>query len=250
MKILIIEDELPAARRMERMILKEEPSWEIEKIIDSVELAVLYFESKPSIDLIFMDIQLADGSSFDIFEQISINAPIIFATAYDEYAIKAFKVDGLDYLLKPIESDDLARAIKKFKKSKYTGQLDYSNLLQLITNKEKTYKERFLVKKGDELKFIETKQIAHLHADTGYVTLTTHKGDRFLIDYTLDTLRDQLPPKYFFQINRQFIVNIQSINVINTWFNNRLKLKLAPSVEDDVTVSRERVKDFKQWLDS
>ena len=250
MKILIIEDELPAARRLERMVLEVEPDWEIIQIIDSVELAIQYLEGNASIDLIFMDIQLADGYSFDIFEQVKIKVPVIFATAYDEYAVKAFKVNGLDYLLKPIESDDLERALAKFNKNKQTVQLDYSQLMQLMTNKEKTYKERFLVKKGDELKFVETQQIAHLHADTGYVTLTTHQGDRFLLDYTLDHLKEQLPPKQFFQINRQFIVNIQSISVINTWFNNRLKLKLTPRVDEEVTVSRERVKDFKRWLDS
>lgn len=250
MQILIIEDELPAARRMERMILEQEPNWTIAAIIDSVELAVQYLQNSPAIDLIFMDIQLADGSSFDVFEQVNITAPVIFATAYDEYAVQAFKVNGLDYLLKPIESDDLARAIDKFKKSNHAVQLDYSQLVQLMTGKEKTYKERFLVKKGDQLKFIETADIAHLQSDSGYVTLITHNGDRFLIDYTLDTLREQLPPKHFFQINRQFIVNIKSISVINTWFNNRLKLKLAPTVEEEVTVSRDRVKDFKNWLDS
>lgn len=250
MKILIIEDELPAARRMERMILKEAPSWEIAKIIDSVELVVEYLKQKPVIDLIFMDIQLADGYSFDIFEQVDIQVPVIFATAYDEYAVQAFKVNGLDYLLKPIESDDLARAIDKFKKSRNTVQLDYSQLLQVMTDKEKTYKERFLVKKGDQLKFVETASIAHFQSDSGYVNLTTHEGDCFLIDYPLDTLKEQLPPKQFFQINRQFIVNIKSINVINTWFNNRLKLKLQPGIEEDVVVSRERVKEFKKWLDS
>ncbi len=250
MKILIIEDELPAARRMERMILKEEPSWEVAKIIDSVEFAVDYLKKKPEIDLIFMDIQLADGYSFDIFEQVDIQIPVIFATAYDEYAIQAFKVNGLDYLLKPIESDDLARAIDKFKNTKNAVRLDYSQLLQLMTNKEKTYKERFLVKKGEQLIFIETASIAHLQSDSGYVNLTTHEGDRFLIDYTLDTLKEKLPPKQFFQINRQFIVNIKSISVINTWFNNRLKLKLKPEIAAEVTVSRERVKDFKKWLDS
>lgn len=248
MEILIIEDELPAARRMERMILKEEPSWTINRIIDSLETAVGYLKTKPKVDLIFMDIQLADGYSFEIFEQVDVQVPVIFATAYDEYAVQAFKVNGLDYLLKPIEKEELCRAITKFKEYSFTNKLDYSELLTLIKAKEATIKERFLVKKGDELKFIETKDIAYFQSDTGYVNITTHQGERFLIDFTLDYLRDQLSVQYFFQINRQFIVNVKSISVINTWFNNRLKLKLTPSVDTDVVVSRDRVKAFKVWL--
>lgn len=250
MRVLIIEDELPAARRLERMILREEPSWRIVDIIDSVEGAVDFLQDDSRADLIFMDIQLADGYSFDIFEQVNIGIPVIFATAYDEYAVKAFKVNGLDYLLKPIERRELTRAIDKFKKSNYAGGIDYSMLVSLLRDDQKQYKERFLVKKGDEMKFVETKNIAYLQADSGYVNLTTHKADQFLLDSTLDRLKDQLPPKQFFQISRQFIVNIDAISIISTWFNSRLKLKLKPLIEEDVVVSRERVKEFKKWVDS
>lgn len=250
MRVLIIEDELPAARRLERMILKEEPNWNIVDIIDSVEGAVDFLQDDSRADLIFMDIQLADGYSFDIFERVNIGIPVIFATAYDEFAVKAFKVNGLDYLLKPIERREIRRAIDKFKQSNFSGEIDYSTLVALLKDDKKQYKERFLVKKGDEMKFVETKNIAYLQADSGYVNLTTHQADHFLLDNTLDKLKDQLPPKQFFQISRQFIVNIESISIISTWFNSRLKLKLRPLVEEDVVVSRERVKDFKKWLDS
>ncbi len=250
MRILIIEDELPAARRLERMILKEEPDWRIVDVIDSIEGAVDFLQDDSRADLVFMDIQLADGYSFDIFERVNIDIPVIFATAYDEFAVKAFKVNGLDYLLKPIEKKELRRAIDKFKQANYAGNIDYSKLVDLLRDDKKQYKERFLVKKGNEMKFIETKNIAYFQADSGYVNLTTHQADHFLLDSTLDSLKDQLPPKQFFQISRQFIVNIDAISIISTWFNSRLKLKLRPLIEEDVVVSRERVKEFKKWLDS
>lgn len=259
LQILIIEDELPAAKRLQQLIAKAEPEWRIIEVIDSIEDAVLWLKNQPKPDLIFMDIQLADGFSFEIFEQIQIESPVVFATAFNEYAIKAFQVNGLDYLLKPIEETELHRAIKKFKKQYNTSPtqetsgnpaLDYSQLALLLKNVNTTaYKERFLIKIGEQMKFVKVEDIAYFRSEDGYVFIITHRNDRFLIDDSLEQINPKLKPTLFFQINRKLILNINAIDKISAYFNSRLKLQLLPNTKDDVIVSRERVKNFKGWLD-
>ena len=258
-QILIIEDEIPAAKRLQQLIAKAEPEWITIDVIDSIDDAVLWLKSKPKPDLIFMDIQLADGFSFEIFEQIQVESPVIFATAFNEYAIKAFQVNGLDYLLKPIEEAELYRAIEKFKKQYDTSlaqkdpdnlALDYSQLALLLKNvNTPVYKERFLIKIGEQMKFVKVEDIAYFLSEDGYVFIITHRNDRFLIDDSLEQISAKLKPTLFFKINRKLILNINAIDKISVYFNSRLKLQLKPITKDEVIVSRERVKGFKGWLD-
>jgi DNA-binding LytR/AlgR family response regulator len=250
MKILIIEDELPAANRLQQLMQSLEPDWEVIKVIDSIEDTVIWLKEHSKPDLIFMDIQLADGFSFEIFEQIEVESPVIFATAFNEYAINAFKVNGLDYLLKPIETNELERAIGKFKTYFNTPAFDYSHLSELLKkNDTQTYKERFLIKMGEQMKFIQVKDIAYFLSEDGYVFIVSDKNDRFILDDPLEQIIKKLNPGTFFQINRKMILHIDSIQKINTYFNSRLKLELAPDPKTEVIVSRERAKGFKQWLD-
>ena len=248
-QILIIEDELPAAKRLQQLIAKTAPTGEIIDIIDSIEDAVVWLKNNPTPDLIFMDIQLADGFSFEIFEQVKIESPVIFATAFNNYAIKAFQVNGLDYLLKPIEEAELQRAIIKFKQQQ-SQHIDYSQLSQILKNTAtQNYKERFLIKISEQMKFVKVEDIAYFLSEDGYVFIITHKNDRFLLDAPLEQINPKLSPTLFFQINRKLILNINAIGKISTYFNSRLKLQLVPPTKEEVIVSRERVKNFKAWLD-
>lgn len=251
MNILIIEDELPAAKRLSNLVTAEKPGAKILEVIDSVEAASAWLNNFPAPDLIFMDIQLADGLSFDIFTQANIVSPVIFTTAYDQYTLKAFKVNSVDYLLKPIDPEELHSAFRKFDKffqapqSYDTGGIE--QLLQSMLKKE--YKERFLVKIGQNLIYVPITDIAYFYSEDGCLHAQNNSGKRHILDYTLDQLEEVLDPNHFFRINRKFIIKLEAIQKISTWFNSRLKLELRPKVDGDVIVSRERVADFKQWLD-
>ncbi len=251
MNILIIEDELPAAKRLTNLIKAEKPEATILEIIDSVEAATAWLKNFPAPDLIFMDIQLADGLSFDIFTHANISSPVIFTTAYDQYTLKAFKVNSVDYLLKPIDPEELQKAFVKFEKF-YNAPQNYDKssieqLLQSVLKKE--YKERFLVKIGQNLTYISVKDIAFFYSEDGCLHAQNISGKRHILDYTLDQLEQVLDPSDYFRINRKFIIKVDSIQKISTWFNSRLKLELRPKPNGDIIVSRERVGDFKQWLD-
>lgn len=253
MTCLIIEDELPAARQLSKLLRELDPSLEIVDVIDSVEDAVKWLRSFPSPELIFMDIQLADGLSFDIFRQTEVKAPVIFTTAYDHYAIQAFKVKSVDYLLKPIQPQELKQAVEHFRQwhqKNETASLDRSTIQQLMSllNTE-TYKERFLVKSGQQLHYIPTSEAAYFFADEGLVFLMSHARKKYPIDYSLDQLEPLLPPDQFFRINRKFILQLPSIQKISAYFNGRLILELLPAIDADVIVSRDRVNAFKEWLD-
>jgi len=255
MNLLIIEDEQPAARRLSRLLNELEPEWNILDVIDSVEDAVAWFRNFNAPDLVFMDIELADGQSFAILEQAEVNAPVIFTTAYDQYAVKAFRVNGMDYLLKPIESGELAEAIAKFKRYTTTSSTtpDYQQLMDVLRQTTAApstpYKERFMIKVGDQLKFVPVDDIAYFFSDAGATSLVSTDGREFVIDYTMDQLRELLDPAVFIRINRKVAVGIHSIQKIHSWFNSRLKLELSPTPSFDVVVARERVADFKVWLD-
>ena len=252
MKILIIEDEIPAAKRLRKLIDDQIVSAEVLDVIDSVEGAVQWLNTFKKPDLIFMDIQLSDGLSFDIFSQTEVVSPIIFTTAYDEYAVQAFKVNSIDYLLKPLDPEELNRAILKYKNLHQSDvsydRVSIQQLINSITQKE--YKNRFLVKTGSQLSYIEAKDIAYFYSDEGLVYALTNVGKRYILDYTLEQLYDLLDPKEFFRINRKIIVKIDAIHRIHTYFNSRLKLELLPRTDLDAIVSRERVGDFKSWLDN
>lgn len=253
MKILIIEDELPAAKQLTKMLAQIDPSVSVIETIDSVESSVKWLNTFPTPDAIFMDIQIADGLSFDIFTQVEIACPVIFTTAFDQYAIKAFKVNAIDYLLKPIDEDELSEALQKIKNKKaemitppqYSGQF-YQNLLQNITKQD--YKERFLIKTGQSFSSIETAEMAYFFSEEGLTQCLVFNQKKHIIEHPLDELERLVNPKDFFRINRKLIVNIKAIQKISPHFNGRLKLELTPQYREEVFVARERVGDFKGWL--
>ncbi len=251
MRTLIIEDERPAALRLSKLIKNCTPRAEIIEVIDSVEAAVKWLDTFEHPDLIFMDIQLADGLSFDIFQQTKITAPVIFTTAYDQYTLKAFKVNSVDYLLKPIDNEELVSAMAKFEKVFEKPQTyDQSVITQLLQNiQQKKYKERFLVKTGQQFSYIPIGNIAYFYSEDKIVCAQNNNGKRHILDYTLDQLEGCIDPDSFFRINRKFITKLSSIKKINTYFNSRLKLELQPVPASEVIVSRERVGNFKNWLD-
>jgi DNA-binding LytR/AlgR family response regulator len=250
MKILIIEDEQPAAKQLTKMLQKANPSITIIETIDSVEASVKWLNTFPSPDAIFMDIQIADGLSFDIFSHTSINCPVVFTTAFDQYAIKAFRVNALDYLLKPIDEDELNDVINKLKQQKNTPQYNVDFLQNLSSKFTKTneFKSRFLIKQGTTLNFVETNDIAFFFSEDGLTHFYSIHNKKHLIEQTLDELEHQLNPSDYFRINRKIIVSIKSIKKISPHFNSRLKLELNPHYLEEIFVARERVADFKTWL--
>ncbi|MDA3891666.1 MAG: LytTR family DNA-binding domain-containing protein [Salinivirgaceae bacterium] len=249
MKVLIFEDEPLTGERLVKLLEKYSAEIEVLNIIESVKQGVNWFKSNPKPDLVFMDIQLTDGTSFEIFKEINIDAPIIFTTAYDQYAIQAFKVNSVDYLLKPIDYADLEAAIHKFEKLSPKPETDNSIYKVLLNHMLKPHKQRFLVKIGEQLKHINTADIAYFINDEGVVFAFMQNGKRYMLDYTIEQLDKEVDPLAFFRINRKFIVSLPAINQIHRYFNSRLKLKLKPEIDTDIIVSRERVNDFKAWLD-
>lgn len=254
MKALIIEDEYPAAERLEKLIKKLDPRIDIACSIDSVEAAKKWFRSGMTVDLIFSDIQLSDGLSFQIFEAFPAHSPIIFTTSYDEYAIKAFKVKSIDYLLKPIKLHELQQAIDKYKNLKgdfspelYAQKID--SLLESLEIRNKTHKMRFLVKNGEQLIPIHQDQIAYFYTANELACLVGCDGRQYLIDYSLEELESMMDPLCFFRLNRQFIARVTAIQKIHSYFNGKLKIDLRPETSQEVLVSREKASAFKAWLD-
>ncbi len=250
MKAVIIEDEKLSAEHLATMLKKADPSVEIAGIFDSVKKSVAEFKKGLTADLLFVDVHLADGLSFDIFQEVRVEIPVIFTTAYNEYAIKAFKVNSVDYLLKPIGVADLRNALDKFRRlnDRHHTQLlgDLANAYQSIN---KQYKNRFMVKTGDTISSVRSEEIAHFISEDGLVIIVTSNGKRYAIDYTLDQLEEMLSPADFFRINRKVIIHISSIKKVSPYFNSRLKLQSDSLKEEECIVSRERVGDFKLWLD-
>jgi len=254
-KALIIEDEDLAAKRLIDLLKQIDPEIEINGPIDSVELAIRYLQNNPQPDLLFLDIQLADGKSFSIFDQVKVNIPIIFTTAFDEFAIKAFELNSIDYLLKPVSMDMLRASLDKFKKVKdYYNHDDFNvqlnSLLQSINKPVETaYKTRFLVNKGDILLPIRTDEIAYFYAEDKAVFLVTTENKKYMINYSLEELEDKLNPKLFFRANRQFICMVGVIFKVHNYFNYRLKLELKPDPGTDVIVSKSRTSEFRAWME-
>lgn len=254
MNIVIIEDEAPAMVRIKKLITQLLPEVNILGTADSIEASVALFNKHSQINLAFMDIELADGQSFEIFNQVNITCPVIFTTAYDEYALKAFKVNAIDYLLKPIEETELQRAIKKYKTlgnvvPTPNYQEQFSALLKEMRPSTAGYKNRFLIKTGTRLVSIPVEEMAVFHAADKTVYVHTIQQQKYIMDYSLDELSKLLNPDYFFQLNRQVIAHIGSIRNIHTYFNGKLKVELTHQVEDEILVSRERAGEFKTWLD-
>jgi len=249
--IVIVEDEKPAARSLERKL--EKLGYSTAMKLTSVEEAVQWFGSNKEPDLIFLDIQLSDGLSFEIFEQVDLNSAIIFTTAYDEYALRAFKLNSIDYLLKPIQEDELANAIQKFQNNRTAifGFNEQLNLFkQFMTNSSQPeYKERFSVKIGSQLKIIQLKEIMCFYSENKATYIKTIEDRNYLLDLSLEEIEKILNPNLFFRINRKFIIELNSIKEINTYSNSRLKISLQKYDNDDLIVSREKVNDFKKWIE-
>lgn len=255
MNIIIIEDEAPALARIQKLVKEVDASITIVATADSIESAVMLIRNHHDIDLALMDIELADGQSFEIFNRVAVNCPVIFTTAYDEFALKAFKVNGIDYLLKPVDVEDLRRAISKLKTLRHVQVVpDYKQELRSLLSDFKTesisYKNRFLIKIGTKLVSIPVDEIAYFHAADKLVYVYTEQGQKHIIDHTLDEVVKMLHPIAFFQLNRQFVANVKSIQSVHTYFNGKLKVELRPGFSEEVIVSRERAGDFKSWLDS
>jgi len=251
MKTLIIEDEYHAAKRLQSLLGKQNESIEILSVIDSVEDAIAWFSKEEHPDLVFMDIQLADGISFSIFREVEINAPIIFTTAYDQYSLKAFKVNSIDYLLKPIDEKELNQALNKYHKiNKKEIQPDLESLSKLVQNinLEKNYKERFLLKSRDKYSFLLADEIAFFYSEDSLTFIVSKKGKSYVYDASLNSVASELDPKKFFRINRKQIIHFESILKLDTYFNNRMILKLQPDSKQEFIVSRDNVKEFKKWL--
>ena len=252
MQILIIEDEQPAAKQLAKLIHKARPQAQLLSSLDSIESSVEFFSAATRLpDLIFMDIQLADGLSFDIFNKINIQAPVIFTTAFDQYTLRAFKVNSIDYLLKPIDPEELAAALGKYENIyQQTPSLSPAVLHQLKNALiEPAYKERFLIKVGQQLINLRTREIRYFFSEESLVYAVTDEGKKHLVDFSLDQLEQVLSPREFFRINRKIMLHIESIHRIHTYFNGRLKLDILPPKDLEAIVSRDRVPDFKQWLD-
>lgn len=254
MNIIIIEDEAPALSRIKKLITQVMPEVQILGTADSIESSVALFNRHADVALAFMDIELADGQSFEIFRQVEVNCPVIFTTAYDEYALRAFKVNAIDYLLKPIEETELQRAISKFKTlGKFSPVPDYKEQLKAMLSEIKPvsegYKSRFLIKNGTRLVSLPVEDMVLFHATDKTVYVYTNQQQKFIMDYSLEELSRLLNPALFFQLNRQIIAHINSIKNIHTYFNGKLKVDLILPVEEEVLVSRERAGEFKAWLD-
>ena len=247
MKVLLIEDEIPAARQLSKLLLEQRPSLHILDTLDSVESAVQWLRTFPSPDLVFMDIQIADGLSFDIFKQVQVQAPVVFTTAFDHYAVQAFKVNAIDYLLKPIDPDDLSRALQKIESRLQTAPaFEYEALAQYF--KKEQYKDRFLVKTGQQLAFVNATDISFFRSADGLTQAFTQTGKKYFVENSLEELERLLNPRDFFRISRSMTLRIDAISKILHHFNGRLKIETTPAAPEEIYVSRERVNEFKAWL--
>lgn len=251
MNVLIIEDEKPSARRLNRML--SSLGVEVNEMLHSVEEAVTWFKTHTHPDLIFLDIQLSDGLSFEIFDQVAVKSAIIFTTAFDEYALQAFKLNSVDYLLKPIDDEDLEKAVLKFKERTPQPQnvaLNFEDIRKLLgaTAVEREYKKRFTTKIGQHIKMISIDEIECFYSENKGTYVGTVDGRNYLLDTTLELLENDLEPETFFRVSRKFYVNINAIADIIAYTNSRLKIKLNKWDEQEIIVSRERVKDFKTWI--
>jgi two-component system, LytTR family, response regulator LytT len=255
MKYLLIEDEAPAQRLMIELLKELRPGWETAACLDSVENSIDWLNSHPHPDVIFMDIQLSDGLCFDILDQVKIDSLIIFTTAYDEYAIRAFKVNSIDYLLKPIKKSELEAALQKYERftkemfQNWNTSIDTSELALAITKAIPKYRSRFLVSVGEMFFPLPVTDVAYIYSQFRITSAVNFAGKRHVIDFTLDRLEEELNPDMFFRANRQFIINIKAAAKVHTFFNGKLLLETLPAFEEKITIGREKARQFKSWLD-
>jgi two-component system, LytTR family, response regulator LytT len=262
MNVLIVEDEDLAVRKLRKLVQEVDPSLSIQGVTSSIEDSVNWLQTNTPPDLIFMDIELADGQSFEIFEQVDIRSRVIFTTSYDEYALQAFKVNSIDYLLKPIQREDLERSLKKLRDlTAASDKVDAApdpqpfNIEKLLRELQgqgnpaaKDYRKRFLVKQGQKLLSVEVGDILYFYTDERFSFFRTRSNQKFLVDYTLDELADSLDPAQFFRVNRGLILTHNAVEQIQPYFGNRLALTLKPAFDKEAIVSREKVSEFKVWM--
>jgi len=254
MKVLVVEDEKSAAKRLLKLLKDIDPDIEVIGIIDTVKAAAAWFGKNSAPDLLFLDIQLADGLSFDIFEQVEISCPVIFTTAYDQYALKAFEVYSIDYLLKPIDKEKLLRSLDKFKNmvegANDSASVDLGtlqNALELMQGKK--YKERFIVKYGEHIKSFPVENIVGFYSEEKISFFKNEDGRKYVVDYTIEQIEGLINPDRFFRINRKYLINLDAIEDVIVYSNSRLKLKVQHFNDHDLIVAREKVQEFKRWLD-
>jgi len=249
MRVIIIEDEELAAERLEKMLIETAPETEVIAKLSSVKESVKWLTLSKA-DLIFLDIQLSDGLSFSIFEQITVKTPVIFTTAYDQYAIKAFNLNSVSYLLKPVRKNELTEALQKYKSLKSAFSIDFENILSAVQGKQPDYRRRFLIQIGDRFRKIEAEEIAYFYAMEKCTFLKTFEGNSYPLDLSLDNLVNVIDPSQFFRINRKYVVNMRSIKNMYAWSRSRIKIILSPSVDEDsdTIVSIDRAADFRNWL--
>jgi DNA-binding LytR/AlgR family response regulator len=256
MKIFIVEDEDLAVKKLKKTLQSVDEEATVVGEADSIKSSVEWLQSNPAPDLILMDIELADGQSFEIFNQVKVQSPVIFVTSYDEYALKAFKVNSIDYLLKPVQKEDLQAALEKYRQMKslykesQSPQISMDALVKELQQKLniKEYRKRFLVKHGQKLVSIETDDISYFFSDGRLNFFKTNDNRKFVVDYTMDELSDMLDPDKYFRISRSYFISVNSVDQIHDYFGNRLLLHLKPASEKEAIVSREKVSDFKDWL--
>jgi len=249
MKLLIIEDEPASAQRLKKLAEEIDPDISVLDILDSISASVEWFRSHTEPDLVLSDIHLADGLSFEIFKEVNLYCPVIFTTAFDQYAIQAFKLNSIDYLLKPIKKAELAEAIRKFKKIQHAATgIDLSQLSAMLGRPEKDYLKRLMIRIGQQIKVAEVKDIAYFYIDEKIVFAVSFSKDRYPMDLSLDQLEKQLDPQRFFRINRAFIISLESIETMITYSKARIKIKLKPPCEVESITSTERSAEFRDWL--
>lgn len=253
MRILIIEDEHLAAEKLKSLIKNIDKSYKVLAVLDSVESSIAWLNSHPHPDVILSDIHLADGICFSIYQSVSVSCPIIFTTAYEKYAIQAFEVNSIDYLLKPVQQERLLQAIEKFKQNSVSNveqsQQLFEEFKQILLHSNKEYKSRFLCKLGNKIKSVPTSSIRYFYSKDKMTFIVDANNNRLPVNNTLDEIDQMMDPSLFFRINRKYITAYESIDEIHPYFKGRLKLKLAPHIEDDIIVSTERSPFFKAWLD-
>lgn len=254
-KVVIIEDELPAQRLLKETLQEINFDTKVIGCLDSIKSAVEWFQNNPHPDIVLLDIQLSDGLSFEIFKQAKVESAIIFTTAYDEYAIQAFKVNSIDYLLKPVEKDKLKTAFEKYHNynkqfiQKQNSNIDFSELASLIKGEKTEYRKRFLIQSNESFFHLPVEDIALFYSMQGITFAVTFEKREYPVNFSLESLKEQLNPDIFFKINRQFIVNIDAIKRVHSYFNGKLKLEIKPSHTEDIIVGKDKAAAFKRWMD-
>lgn len=254
-KVVIIEDELPAQRLLKETLQEINFETEVVGCLNSIKSAVKWFQNNPHPDIVLLDIQLSDGLSFEIFKQVKVECAIIFTTAFDEYAIQAFKVNSIDYLLKPVEKDELQTAFEKYHQyntpfiKEQNSNIDFSELASLIKSRKPEYRKRFIIQSNESFFHISVDEIAFFYSMQGVTFAVTFNKREYPVNFSLENLKEQLHPDIFFKINRQFIVNIEAIKRVHSYFNGKLKLEIQPSHSEDIIVGKDKAAAFKRWMD-